>query len=46
MFPAAAVMHEFVGPHYLYLAVFAAFFGTRFAFQYLGMRMMAKFGKP
>ena len=31
---------------YSSLAVFAAFFGTRFAFQYLGMRMMAKFGKP
>ena len=31
---------------YTSLAVFSAFFGTRFAFQYLGMRMMARFGKP
>ena len=31
---------------YSSLAVFSAFFGTRFAFQYMGMRMMARFGKP
>jgi len=31
---------------YTSLAVFSAFFGTRFAFNYLGMRMMARFGKP
>ena len=31
---------------YSSLAVFGAFFGMRFAFQMLGMRMMARFGKP
>lgn len=25
MFPAAAVLHEFIGPHYMWLAVIAAF---------------------
>lgn len=25
MFPAAAVLHEFIGPRYMYLAVIAAF---------------------
>jgi len=31
---------------YTSLAIFSAYFGTRYAFQYLGMRMMARFGKP
>ena len=31
---------------YSSLAIFGAFFGMRFAFQMLGMRMMARFGKP
>ena len=31
---------------YSSLAIFTAFFGTRFAFQMLGMRMLARFGKP
>ena len=25
MFPAAAILHEFIGPHYMWLAVIAAF---------------------
>ena len=31
---------------YSSLAIFTAFFATRFTFQFLGMRMMARFGKP
>ena len=31
---------------YSSMAIFMAFFGTRFAFQFLGMRLMARFGKP
>ena len=31
---------------YTSFAIFTAYFGTRFAFRYLGMRLMARFGKP
>ena len=31
---------------YLSLAIFSAYYGTRMGFQYMGMRLMARFGKP
>lgn len=31
---------------YSSLAIFTAFFGSRLAFKMMGMRMMARFGKP